>query len=807
MDSMEASANMKRSGQWADRPTLNDQLGFEDYRNSLVKVIWEADTPITIGIFGTWGSGKTSLMRMVQHDVKTGKDGAFRARTVWFDAWKYDKEAALWRVLLLSALETLRADAPGDEQQHLDDLQASLYRDVDRQEAGSLEIDWGQAAKGTVKLGLSLIPLLPALGDFIDAFGAKQKAPGVTGAPKDAVNHLVDTFKRELINIHRDRVQFLDQFQKTFSDLVDRLLPAQSRLVIFIDDLDRCLPEKAIEVLEAIKLFLDAERCVFVVGVERRIIEQGIRVKYQSLAFEAAKQDIPITGEEYLEKIIQIPFYLPPLEQQNIAEFAYQSLADEFARPVADVMARGIEANPRKIKRGLNIFRLLWTLASERGMVEQANSNDAIEADLLAKMVVIQNRWRDLYADVVKYPNLLANLEDHFERRQRELESSPRPESRESEVSEAASLEDSRPEASVRVSPETLVSLYENSDWLMDMLLTPSASRFKGRDVKPYIYLTTTVVDKPASEESDVPADTRIWDDLMSNDPTRIEAAVGRLDDRQKTGYSNRLLAMLTDQKIDSLEPRLSAATALGMLGDPRLGTPPLYQMDMVSIPAGEFLMGSDAGGDNEKPQHTVSLDAFEIARYPLTNRQYKAFLDANPDHNAPDGWNDRMFPAGKANHPVVRISWYDAEAYAEWLSRETGKEYRLPTEAEWEKAARGADGRAYPWEGEFDAAKCNTEGAIGDTTPVGIYPQGASPYGAMDMAGNVWEWCADWYDPAYYNQGENHNPRGPAEGERRVLRGGSWFVPHDYARCAFRYGYRPDGRSSSLGVRFSRTS
>jgi predicted KAP-like P-loop ATPase len=130
------------------------------------------------------------------------------------------------------------------------DLQASLYRDVDREEVGCVEIDWGQAAKGTLKLGLSLVPLLPALGNFIDALGDKDKPASVTGAPKDALTHLVETFKRERITIHRNRVQFLDQFQKTFSDRVERFLPEGSRLMVFIDDLDRCLPEKAIEILE-----------------------------------------------------------------------------------------------------------------------------------------------------------------------------------------------------------------------------------------------------------------------------------------------------------------------------------------------------------------------------------------------------------------------------------------------------------------------------------------------------------------------------------------------------------------------------
>jgi hypothetical protein len=721
---------MSHRSQWADRPTRHDQLGFGGYCNALAKVIWAADTPITLGIFGIWGSGKTSLMQMVRDDVQSGKDGAFRARTVWSDAWMYGKEDALWRVLLLSTMEALRPGAPEDAQQHLDDLQASPYRDVHREEAGSLEIDWSGAAKGAIKLGLSLVPLLqtPTLGDVITALGGNDKAP------KNAITHLVDTFKRERLKIHRDRVQFLEQCQEQFSVLVDRLLPATSRLVVFIDDLDRCLPEKAIEVLKAIKLFLNAERCVFVVGVERRIIEPSIQVKYQRLGLAEATPVMPITSEVYLEKIIQLPFHLPPLELRNVADFAQTSLMTDFARPGAEVMARDIEANPRKIKRGLNTFRLQWTLANERGMVQPADGSNPIEPDLLAKMVVIQSRWPDLYTDVVEYPNLLANLEDHFDRLHRETESPLSPEGRAAEAVEAAPLEGVRAETAVRAVQTTLVTKYENRKPRMHMLITPKTNRFKGKAVPSYIYLTRTVVKKPTAEDSDVQVDARIWDDMLSNDPTRIEAAIARLDERQKLGYVKRLFAMLADAKSADLSQRIATATALGMLGDPRLDTPPLYEMEMLEAPAGPFRMGSNEGDDNEKPEHPVDLDAFEIARYPLTNQQYEAGLDANPDYEAPRFWTDRMFP-------VVGISWHDAAAYATWLSRATCKQYRLPTETEWEKAARGQDGRTYPWGKEFDPSKCYVDNTVGNTTPMGIYLQDASPYGTMDMVGNVWEW------------------------------------------------------------------
>ncbi len=204
-------------------------------------------------------------------------------------------------------------------------------------------------------------------------------------------------------------------------------------------------------------------------------------------------------------------------------------------------------------------------------------------------------------------------------------------------------------------------------------------------------------------------------------------------------------------------------------------------EIEMIQIPSGPFLMGSDEEYDEEKPRREVYLDAYEIAQYPLTNAQYKAFLDANLDHPEPSDWSNRSFSEDKANHPVVHISWDDAVACARWYGM------RLPTEAQWEKAARGTDGRTYPWGDAFDADKCNTRGWATGNTPVDAYKDGASPYGVMDMAGNVWEWCQDWYGGEYYQRGENRNPKGPETGEYRVVRGGSWGYFMPVAGCSSR--------------------
>jgi formylglycine-generating enzyme required for sulfatase activity len=229
------------------------------------------------------------------------------------------------------------------------------------------------------------------------------------------------------------------------------------------------------------------------------------------------------------------------------------------------------------------------------------------------------------------------------------------------------------------------------------------------------------------------------------------------------------------------------------------------FEPEMILIPAGEFLMGSDPQKDKEayeweQPQHSVYLPDYSMAKTPVTNAQYAAFLEAT-DHERPEHWKGRKPPKGKEDHPVVNVSWYDAVAYCNWLTEVTGKSYRLPSEAEWEKGARGTEGWIYPWGNEWDPERCNSrEGGPGDTTPVGTYPQGASPYGLLDMAGNVWEWCHSRNKSYPYNPKDGRED--PEASDLRVLRGGSFDDYERDVRCAARSRNAPNGRYRSRGFR-----
>ena len=201
----------------------------------------------------------------------------------------------------------------------------------------------------------------------------------------------------------------------------------------------------------------------------------------------------------------------------------------------------------------------------------------------------------------------------------------------------------------------------------------------------------------------------------------------------------------------------------------------------MVYVPEGVFLMGSIHNA--KEPQHKVYLDAFWIDQTEVTNARYKRCVDAGaclPPSNSRSATRDRYYSSPEFDdYPVVCVDWHRADTYCRWADK------RLPTEAEWEKAARGTDQRTYPWGEDPGCQYANYANCIGDTTMVGSYPSGASPYGCLDMAGNVIEWVSDWYDHDTYAHSPHRNPQGPDSGTTRITRGGSWLKGD--IQCVFR--------------------
>lgn len=257
-----------------------------------------------------------------------------------------------------------------------------------------------------------------------------------------------------------------------------------------------------------------------------------------------------------------------------------------------------------------------------------------------------------------------------------------------------------------------------------------------------------------------------------------------------------------TDTPTPTVTPSPTAMPTPVSPAEPAAGTIKVFGgTEMVYVPSGKFTMGSDSGDPDESPVHTVYLDGFWIDRTEVTNAAFQKCVEAgacsrpiNSSNTRDNYYNNPTF----ADYPVIYMNHYDAEGYCRWVGK------RLPSEAEWEKAARGTDGRAWPWGDTFDAGKLGI-GHGEDTARAGSNPAGASPYGALDMAGNVLEWVADWYAPDYYAQSPERNPQGPATGVDNVLRGGRWWDAEYDLRTTRRWHLGSNTRTAYLGFRCAR--
>jgi formylglycine-generating enzyme required for sulfatase activity len=693
-----------------DQPAEKDLLDFAPYRDTLVTILKDAatQTPLTVGLFGPWGSGKTSLMGMMKAEID--RAGLPSLRTTWFNAWKFNHEEALWRALILHVLNALRprdhrAGTPLPDDQlspaqreladDLDRLEESLYRTVEWQELGRWTLDWLKALQGTAEGAADIaLAFVPGGAPLINLLRKAARAAAGKETPVVA-----EAFHREVNHYRREQLQSLEQFEREFkSTLARHVVAPGGRLFVFVDDLDRCLPEKAIDVLEAIKLFMDVSGCVFVLGLDHEAIVEAIQTRYKG----------QVKAQQYLEKIIQLPFLLPPIEATQMRDFV-TALAPQLpdAR-CGNVFVEALPHSPRQVKRTVNIFILLWRLSRQK-------LAEAIHPVRLAKVVAIQQLYPGLYTQLRETPGLLRDLERYFRARMSEPEAPPA--------------------AGVPSLPDQMQPFLEQAA-LSNLLTLPLTDQSQAnfgdltpQDIRPYIYLTYRIASRPE--------------------------VVERL--------------------------------------------PGMQEPQMVAVPAGGFVMGSGERG--EKQDGNGALAEFAIGRYPVTNYEYRAFV-RDTGHRPPDYWDGDRYPEERSDQPVVLVNWSDASAYCAWLAKRTDKAYRLPTEAEWEKAARGAEGQTWPWGNAWDGRKCNSrDGGPGHTTAVGQYsPAGDSPYGAADMAGNVWEWCSSLHIPYPYDPEDGRENL--TVGGDRVVRGGAFSSEPHFVRCACRDGRHPQSRYPIVGFR-----
>ena len=295
-----------------DNPTAHDRFGFKPYSEILANTIVDTnDLPFSIGIFGQWGAGKSSLMLMIERILNTNQD----IKTIWFNPWKYDKKEELWSALIQSILYKIAEDAPN----------ATL-----RKNAKTLAIN----------AGWNII---------------KKSISSLTAGTISDEN--IESIKEVLAKQDELHYKYINQFEKDFENVVNEYTD-NGKLVVFIDDLDRCLPENAITVLESLKLFIGNARCVFVLGMDQFIVEQGIILRFGN--------KVNMSGRDYLDKIIQVPFYLPPVPFNKLRDALELPKTQHYNDQIWEVVRCGLNGNPRKTKRFINCFYLAEQILSHQ---------------------------------------------------------------------------------------------------------------------------------------------------------------------------------------------------------------------------------------------------------------------------------------------------------------------------------------------------------------------------------------------------------------------------------------------------------
>lgn len=651
---------------------------FEGLAQTLAGLALNRDnqTPFTVVVRGSWGRGKTTLLRRTQAILDQEgkeKEGNRQVKTVWFNAWKYPQEDNLLAGLLGEMLAALREGDWGDQ---LKDL-------LDRH-------------KGWLARTILSVPL---------------RAIGITDFPEDRYQGV------------QEKQAFYDHFQELFGQLTwlwfhplasirdnfGKALDGNQAVAIFLDDLDRCRPSRVIEVLEAINLFLDQPGVCFFLGLDwERLVE--------ILRNEKGDQ-----SEPFLEKIVQVAFDLPPVNEEGAVAFLERLIGPTQLQELVPpdewpAIAQVLESrHPRHIKRFLN------DLSIRIGVLRNTGHLGAGE-DQLPQDAVLS--WHLL------------------------LEAVP------------------------RAQRKTVAANLGNLDGFL-----------RG------------VGGLTSQESAEAPASPEVQAARQRPGLAVHAQRVAALTPRQKT----LLLHLGSPPKPDGGIPPSRAESGTGPEGASRFDWQDLDDPGWVKIPAGTFRMGSEEEED-EKPVHDVQLSGFRISRFPVTNAQYQEFVQET-GHRTPNHWKGERIPEGKENHPVVYVSWEDAAQFCAWLSKKTKRRIELPTEAQWEFAARGEQGRTYPW-GEDPPSPdlANFDDNVGDTTPVGAYPKGATPEGVHDLAGNVWEWCADWYGP--YPEGPVSDPRGPETGPGRVFRACTFRDPPTELRAAYRFFLHAEYSVNNVGFR-----
>jgi formylglycine-generating enzyme required for sulfatase activity len=744
-----------------DAPVRNEVVDadfhFDDFAATFARLASSkgTKTPLVIGINGAWGSGKTSLLMRVRKMLDETKvlldptkpavlnfvndnenpQKEFRpCRTVWFDAWKYNGEDQLFAALLRNILAEMQRDG---------------FWTWLKTQRNKEEFRWFDLLADSLVQFASAGTFNPKIGDY------RVETP------------------------LRQASAFFDYFDDSLTKLLDIWVGGKEKdgvLVIFVDDLDRCLPEKTVQVLEAMKLFLDKHGCIFFLGADADIVRQAVETHYKNTGI------IGESAKDYLEKIIQLRFNLPPILDEAMAEYLKAQNVDAAMLHRWDALVAAAERNPRRVKSVINGLNLQWVMTLNAGQAQPDSYDDFICYHVA--MDIAPLKYLERIQSAVNAPG---GYEVAYQLLMNGIKWQQGSEKEKADV--AADYKDF--EGSIRL--KMVFQRIRFSDQF-------TSTAFKS------FYHSSAPPEKKESKEQ------------------KVESREERVE---KIGVSAEAFEVMGEAK----------ATRGGNLPAGDGNTLFIGGAEFKRVPAGKFIMGSHdedtQAFDQEKPRHTIDIPYdYWLARFTVTNVDFEKFIAATnfkttaEEQGSAYGYDGKEWkdikgafwrkPRGaesnidnKGDHPVVSLSWLDAMKYCAWANEEFRAEIaqagnlilRLPTEAEWEKTARGAYGLIYPWGNEFDPKRLNfADNSKMDTVPVGAYPNGASPYGCEQMAGNVWEWTHTRFEKYPYKVDDGREKEKASE--TRVLRGGAFGDSSGSVRCACRSYYGPSGRYGSLGFR-----
>jgi len=744
----------------SDEPILEsertDHLEFEHTAGVLARVALYTDSPITIGVFGNWGSGKTSLMRLMQKIVDCEGQGDNAAVAVWFNAWQYEREEHL----IVPLIATIARDIKKKQEQWEEKL--SLNNEVG---------DAARKAHNIMKVGGKKVH--DALRSVL--YGVSIK--GKLGVPllgeleiSASMKNMIERYEAVTQDTLMARSLYFDAFDQLRELSHDKDIK-KPQIVVFIDDLDRCFPEQAVRLLESVKLVLHQPKFSFVLGIYPQIVEEFIRNKYaaqypMAAATAASRDDDELRSRmnnyldyfnEYLGKIVQVRHYVPERRPDQMQGYIHR-LLDEAGvtskffvegiseKDLLELIAEVGKRSPREIVRKINGLIVKWRIA-------KSEKSDTEPYDLLAGLIneTISDRVTKGRHEYEQFLHLL----------------------------EKTTGEDD----SLTYGQNLAEALKKTSNTTYHGGIISSLKKDMDAENSPTIKSLIGILEK----------DEHLCNVLKSV-PGRKWLSDKKYREEMRETY---------EEKTSSGEAR---ETTL-----PKDFEHIIQGLRMVPIPAGEFQMGSHDGRDDEKPIHQVKLDGFEISATPVTQAQYKAVMGANPSYFKEREHKDAT------ELPVEDVSWNDAMVFCEQLTKLAKGKYRftMPTEAQWEYACRARTTTPFNTGENLTTEQANYHGNypyrnnpkgkyLEKTTPVGSYPPNA--WGLYDMHGNVWEWCMDWYGEKYYDEckkkGIVENPAGPETGSYRVLRGGSWNYNGQFCRSAYRNNCSPDDRHKFIGFR-----